>query len=420
MTKTIGRRFVDIGQKARGRMALRYELEVIPYLCGDLPDGVTHCSFAWERGSKVFVTEAEAVNPNTHAVFWKQYLRQTATMYKEHTELLPKDYAFKVQSVKPGSKPSEEKRKTVGKVHVNLAQFCSEALDAQPQEVLLHLKPCGKLKVSIKATWLRNSAVDSDALTEVTGASLYADSQQGEDHEEQQEGEQDLSGFDPETGEPLPHAHRSRRGGGGGAASTSGGGGGVEEYDEYGDPIPVRKSKKHRRRRRNRTPGEDGIPEDTESVYAGQGGEEGAQEYGDRGGGGGGEEGGEQDGDNRWGGEGEGGRRRGKAGSRASKGEGRPRLQVYGARPNGSDSGAGGLVSSGGLQIEAGRQIHKAGWRDYLCCCLPRRGLSEDPLEGDSLLTRGAVQTAGRGAKSSGMKGYNTTSICSSREYCTA
>ncbi len=99
MTKTIGRRVVDIGQKARGRMALRYELEVIPYLCGmaasgcsplsppisplppslapgDLPDDVTHCSFAWERGTKLFVTEAEPVNPNTHAVFWKQYLRQ--------------------------------------------------------------------------------------------------------------------------------------------------------------------------------------------------------------------------------------------------------------------------------------------------------------------------------------------------------
>lgn len=36
------------------------------------------CSFAWERGSKVFVTEAEAVNPNTRACFWKQYLRQVS------------------------------------------------------------------------------------------------------------------------------------------------------------------------------------------------------------------------------------------------------------------------------------------------------------------------------------------------------
>ncbi|GIL45441.1 hypothetical protein Vafri_2683 [Volvox africanus] len=391
MTKTIGRRVVDIGQKARGRMALRYELEVIPYLCGDLPNDATHCSFAWERGSKLFVTEAEPVNANTHAVFWKQYLRQTATIYKDHTELLPKEYAFKVQSVKPGSKPGEEKRKTVGKVHVNLAQFCCEALDAQPQEVLLHLKPCGKLKVSIKATWLRNATVDSDALTEVTAPSMYADSQYDEGDDEQHEEEQDLSGFDPETGEPLPH-HRSRRGG---AASTSDGSRG-EECDEYGNPIPSRKGKKHRRKRRTRAHDDAGIPEDAESTYGTQGGGEGAQEYGDPGGG---DEEGDYGVSSSRGGDGAegGGGRRGRAGSRASKGEGRPKLQVYGARPNGDNPSSGGGGTTG-LQIEAGRQVHKPGWRDYLCCCLLRRGPREDPLEGDSLLARGAIQAGNRPA----------------------
>ena len=113
-------------------------------LTGDIPDGVKSCLFAWERGTKLFVTEAEAVNQNTHAVFWKQYLRQvsrcwrvppscqqvsgtrqshhtihgsvrmqTATLYKENNELLPKDYSFKVQSVKKDSK-GEDKRKTIG------------------------------------------------------------------------------------------------------------------------------------------------------------------------------------------------------------------------------------------------------------------------------------------------------------------
>lgn len=33
MGRTIGRRVVDIAQKSRGRSALRYELEVIPYFC---------------------------------------------------------------------------------------------------------------------------------------------------------------------------------------------------------------------------------------------------------------------------------------------------------------------------------------------------------------------------------------------------
>jgi hypothetical protein len=33
----------------------------------------------WERGTKVFATEAEPVNPHTRAVFWKQYLKQVGT-----------------------------------------------------------------------------------------------------------------------------------------------------------------------------------------------------------------------------------------------------------------------------------------------------------------------------------------------------
>lgn len=222
MGKTIGRKLVDISQKARGRQALRYEFEVIPYFCGesqvplclvrpghaqplcvhchcmhhvlsvcqghapwcrgsdlpspprtrvqqvvgqpswflllptqltdahaswaplllnflgDIPDGVEKVLFAWERGSKLFVTDAENVNSNTHAVFWKQYLRQAATIYKENNEFLPKEFSFKVQSVKTKSKGDE--RKTVGKVHVDLAQFCTEQSDAQPQEVFLQLK----------------------------------------------------------------------------------------------------------------------------------------------------------------------------------------------------------------------------------------------------------------------------------------
>ncbi|KAG2500941.1 hypothetical protein HYH03_000766 [Edaphochlamys debaryana] len=387
MGKTIGRKLVDVSQKARGRMALRYELEVIPYLCSEIPDGVTYCSFAWERGSKLFVTEAEPVNPNSHAVFWKQYLRQTATMYKDGPELRPKDFAFKVQSVKPAAKGVQEKRKTVGKVHINLAQFCSEALDAQPQEMLLHLKPAGKLKVSIKATWLKNVTIDADAMTEVTAT--YADSQYddeeeeyGEEEQEQEEpeedwggrkggrkgrkqrpeDEQDLSGFDPNTGEPLPRD--------GEGASTSGYG---EEYDEDGNPI--RKSRrKGRRSRHSRREGS--IPEGDD------GGQEG--DYGDPGGAG------DED---------RGGRRK----AASSKGDGsRPKLQVYqGAK------GANGAAPTGpgGLQMDSGKQLHKSGWRDYLCCCLPRRGPAEDPLEGDSLIDKGRLSSSAPGGTGGGRSG---------------
>jgi hypothetical protein len=72
------RKLVDIAQKARGRTPLKYELEVIPFFAGELPSGLEKVSFAWERGSKLFATDAQPVNPHTRAVFWKQYLRQVS------------------------------------------------------------------------------------------------------------------------------------------------------------------------------------------------------------------------------------------------------------------------------------------------------------------------------------------------------
>ena len=45
---------------------------------GELPSGLERVSFVWERGSKIFATEAEEVNPHTRAVFWKQFLRQVS------------------------------------------------------------------------------------------------------------------------------------------------------------------------------------------------------------------------------------------------------------------------------------------------------------------------------------------------------
>lgn len=43
---------------------------------GELPSGLEKVCFTWERGSKLFTTSAEAVNPHTRAVFWQQFLRQ--------------------------------------------------------------------------------------------------------------------------------------------------------------------------------------------------------------------------------------------------------------------------------------------------------------------------------------------------------
>eukprot|EP00775_Hariotina_reticulata_P009982 gene9982-10137_t len=188
------RKLVDIAQKARGRTPLKYELEVIPFFAGELPSGLEKISFVWERGAKMFVTDPEAVNPHTRAAFWKQYLRQTATLYKENGRLLPKEYSFKVQHVR-GTGDSAT-RKTVGKVKVDMSQFCTEILSPVPQEVFLQLKPAGKLKLSVKATWLKDAKVDLDALTELS----FTTHKSGEGAAAGEDVEQDLTGVHHKAG----------------------------------------------------------------------------------------------------------------------------------------------------------------------------------------------------------------------------
>ncbi|KIZ07466.1 hypothetical protein MNEG_0476 [Monoraphidium neglectum] len=197
-----GRKLVDMAQKARGRTPLKYEVTIIPFFCGELPSGLDRLSFVWERGSKVFATEPEPVNPHTKACFWQQYLRQTITVYQDGGVFVPKEYTLKVQAVRARGRGAEDRR-TVGKVKVDLAAFCNAEVEPLPREVFLQLKPVGKLKLSIKAGWLKGAAIDLDALTE---ASFYTQ-RSGEEadhcgggtarsHFGAGEDEQDLSGFE--------------------------------------------------------------------------------------------------------------------------------------------------------------------------------------------------------------------------------
>lgn len=215
---TIGRRVVNVAQKARGKEPIKYELEVIPYtacrylagawrngaawldphacihavlpkymlpaqyLCsnrccmcnsfvnactipGEIPAEYERLLFCWERGSKLFVTDAEEVR-NNRSVVWRQFLKQvgrascnaqlyvchmllqgflshacvqTATFYKGPNGFEPKEFAFKLQSAKASSKGSEE-RKTVAKVHVDLSQYCTGQVNPQPVEKTFTLK----------------------------------------------------------------------------------------------------------------------------------------------------------------------------------------------------------------------------------------------------------------------------------------
>ncbi|KAI8476827.1 MAG: hypothetical protein J3K34DRAFT_516111 [Monoraphidium minutum] len=233
-TRATARKLVDMANKARGRNPLKYEITIIPFFCGELPSGLDRLSFVWERGSKVFATEAEPVNPHTRACFWQQYLRQTVTVYQDGPGFGPKEYTLKVQAVRARGRGGGEDRRTVGRVKVDLAQFCNAEVEPLPREVFLQLKPVGKLKVSIKAGWLKGAAVDPDALTEASLHTLRsAEGGGGGSHGfGEGEDEQDLSGFEGADGHGGGHGHGhghgstvGRLGGGDGFSDAAAAGG---------------------------------------------------------------------------------------------------------------------------------------------------------------------------------------------------
>jgi len=59
-------------------------------------------------------------------------------MYKEGGRILPKEFSFKIQNVRGNG--AEASRKTIGKIKVDMAQFCTADEAAVPQEVYLQLK----------------------------------------------------------------------------------------------------------------------------------------------------------------------------------------------------------------------------------------------------------------------------------------
>ena len=61
----------------------------------------------------------------------------------------------------------------MAKVHIDLAPFCTGQADPKPVEKCLQLKPFGKLKVSIKASWIKDAKIDPEQMTEVSGPSMF-------------------------------------------------------------------------------------------------------------------------------------------------------------------------------------------------------------------------------------------------------
>jgi hypothetical protein len=88
---------------------------------------------------------------------------QTSTIYKVENTLLPKEYTFKVQVIRETHglgfhhhREQHQRRKTVARTKVNLAEYCTLSTTAAAQIVDIPLTPHGSLTLSIRAVWLQN------------------------------------------------------------------------------------------------------------------------------------------------------------------------------------------------------------------------------------------------------------------------
>ncbi|GBF98922.1 hypothetical protein Rsub_11714 [Raphidocelis subcapitata] len=194
-----GRRVADSLAALRGRRAFKYEVTLIPFFASELPDaeGLGRLSLVWQRGGKVFATEPAPVNAHTRACFWSEHLRQVITVYQDGGVFAPKEYSLKV--VAASGRPGREGRRTVGKARLDLAAFCDAEAEPLPKEVFLQLKPAGKLKLSVKAGWLKDAPIEPDASTEASWTTGRSGEARFWEHSDGGGGgggdEQDLSGF---------------------------------------------------------------------------------------------------------------------------------------------------------------------------------------------------------------------------------
>lgn len=59
-------------------------------------------------------------------------------MYSDGSRILPKEFSLKIQNVRGSGEHAV--RKTIGKIKVDMAQFCTTEEGCVPQEMYLQLK----------------------------------------------------------------------------------------------------------------------------------------------------------------------------------------------------------------------------------------------------------------------------------------
>lgn len=98
-----------------------------------------------------------------HCCCW---CHQTSTVHKQGHLLLPKDYTFKVQLIRESSSrvfSEQQRRKTIARTKLNMAEFCSNIATPAASEVVVPLHPRGSLKLTIRAVWLQHDERQGDS-----------------------------------------------------------------------------------------------------------------------------------------------------------------------------------------------------------------------------------------------------------------
>ncbi|WIA11073.1 hypothetical protein OEZ85_011224 [Tetradesmus obliquus] len=142
----------------------RYHFEIIPTRCEGVMAGPAQASVVCESGTKISYTEPSTLGADGKARF-SSVMRMTSTIHKVENTLLPKEYKFKVQVIRESQQhggihfhhgANHQRRKTVARTKLNLAEFCTLSSTAAAQIVDVPLTPHGSLTLSIRAVWLQN------------------------------------------------------------------------------------------------------------------------------------------------------------------------------------------------------------------------------------------------------------------------
>ena len=146
MPSTARRLKARLLQSANHSSEERWTVELSDLVVCGLPEHVKLVQFILQRrDNKKKMKATTVVETSMGEAKWTCRLQQPLTVYQSNGKTVPKYYELVVR----GSETSEQKMEVVGRITVNISEYCTDtpARDHSPGKLSLKLKHAGSLKV---------------------------------------------------------------------------------------------------------------------------------------------------------------------------------------------------------------------------------------------------------------------------------